>query len=119
MFNQGLIKILDFGLNKQIDEEESRAALTSAGMGTHAYLPPEIHSYDPDDDRVLTSKVDIWSAGIIFYELLNGKKPTSIEDMLNYQNKLSGIQQQTIQIIELCLKLNPNERITPEEVYFH
>jgi serine/threonine protein kinase len=45
MFHNGLIKILDFGLNKMIDEEESRAALTSAGMGTHAYLPPEIHSY--------------------------------------------------------------------------
>ncbi len=40
MFHQGLVKILDFGLTKQIDEEESRAALTSAGLGTHAYLPP-------------------------------------------------------------------------------
>ena len=25
----------------------------------------------------------------------------------------------TMEIIELCLKLNPNERITPHDVYFH
>lgn len=78
MFHAGLIKILDFGLNKEIDQEESRAALTSLGMGTHAYLPPEVHQYDQEDDRVLTTKVDIWSAGIIFYELLNGKRPMKI-----------------------------------------
>jgi tousled-like kinase len=60
-------------------------------MGTHAYLPPEIHSYDQDDDRVLTSKVDIWSAGIIFYELLNGKRPLSLSEIQNYDKSHSDI----------------------------
>jgi serine/threonine protein kinase len=35
----------------------------------------------------LTSKVDIWSAGIIFYELLNGKRPTKADDIKSCGNK--------------------------------
>lgn len=44
MFHKGLIKILDFGLTKHIDDEQSRAALTSVGMGTYVYLPPECNN---------------------------------------------------------------------------
>lgn len=40
MFHHGIIKILDFGLCKLIDSEESRMELTSQGTGTYWYLPP-------------------------------------------------------------------------------
>jgi tousled-like kinase len=48
-------------------------ALTSQGMGTHCYLPPETFA---TNNPVLTNKVDIWSAGIIFFEMLHGYRPS-------------------------------------------
>ena len=41
MFHYGIIKILDFGLCKPISGEKSKTALTSQGVGTYWYLPPE------------------------------------------------------------------------------
>jgi tousled-like kinase len=41
MFHEGVIKILDFGLCKIIeDSEDTRIDLTSQGVGTYWYLPP-------------------------------------------------------------------------------
>lgn len=40
MFNKGCPKVLDFGICKTIDNEHSKMALTSQGIGTHCYLPP-------------------------------------------------------------------------------
>lgn len=45
--------------------------LTSQGAGTYWYLPPECFKKDPQ----INSKVDIWSCGVIFYEMLFGRKP--------------------------------------------
>ncbi len=41
IFSNGVIKILDFGLSKQIDSEHSRIELSNMGVGTYWYLPPE------------------------------------------------------------------------------
>ena len=40
MFQNGIVKILDFGLCKLMDSEESRMELTAQGVGTYWYLPP-------------------------------------------------------------------------------
>lgn len=72
MFHNGIIKILDFGLCKYMGTDESRIDLTSLGVGTYWYLPPEtFNEYSPQ----ISPKVDIWSAGVTFYEMLYGKKP--------------------------------------------
>lgn len=41
MFHEGVIKIVDFGLSKQMDAEDTHMALSTAGVGTLFYLPPE------------------------------------------------------------------------------
>ncbi len=41
-------------------------------MGTYWYLPPETFN---EDNSQITPKVDVWSTGVIFYELLYGRKP--------------------------------------------
>jgi len=64
MFQYGVPKVLDFGVCKTIDSEHSKMALTSQGVGTHCYLPPETFAMS---NPTLSNKVDIWSIGVIFY----------------------------------------------------
>ena len=48
--------------------------LTSQGAGTYWYLPPECF-YVGSSPPKISSKVDVWSAGVIFYQMLYGVKP--------------------------------------------
>ncbi len=62
------VKLLDFGL--AITPAQSRLTMSGVVMGTIRYLPPErIH------DGVSSMAGDIYSAGIILYEMLTGSKP--------------------------------------------
>ncbi|XP_033113034.1 serine/threonine-protein kinase tousled-like 2 isoform X1 [Anneissia japonica] len=75
----GEIKITDFGLSKIMDEEnfdhnEGGMDLTSQGAGTYWYLPPECFVVGKGPPKI-SSKVDVWSIGVIFYQCLYGKKP--------------------------------------------
>ena len=59
-------------------------SLSCEGAGTYWYLPPECFpSEDDAADRaaplVVTTKVDVWSAGIVLYEMLYGFRPYAHE----------------------------------------
>ncbi len=65
---EGIVKILDFGLAKKID----RTQLTRAGerFGTADYMSPEQIKGLKVDRRT-----DIWSIGVLLYEMLTGRPP--------------------------------------------
>ena len=73
----GDIKITDFGLSKIMDPEnynpDHGMDLTSQGAGTYWYLPPECFVVGKNPPKI-SSKVDVWSIGVIFYQCLYGKK---------------------------------------------
>ena len=75
LFHDSQIKLTDFGLSKIHQEETSKIALTSQGVGTYWYLPPECFQFGSDRAPRISSKVDIFSIGVIFYQLVIGKKP--------------------------------------------
>jgi len=71
----GDAKITDFGLSKIMDSPDPMGSmeLTSQGAGTYWYLPPEC--FVTDASVRITNKVDVWSIGVIFYQMLFGKRP--------------------------------------------
>jgi len=66
------VKVLDFGLVKDIDKEDDDEDLTQAGvfMGSPKYMSPEQIQGDDVDGRS-----DIYSLGVLLYEMLMGKPP--------------------------------------------
>jgi len=73
---QGRAKLLDFGLAKsrapETDQDQTRAAVTEVGivMGTVRYMAPE-----QARGEALDARSDIFSLGIVLYELLSGSHP--------------------------------------------
>ncbi|KAI3383308.1 hypothetical protein SNEBB_010498, partial [Seison nebaliae] len=92
--NSGEIKITDFGLSKQMDDEhydpDYGMDLTSQGAGTYWYLPPEVFVLNGKPPKI-SSKVDVWSIGCIFYQCLYGKKPFG-----HNESQASILENQTI-----------------------
>lgn len=71
----GEVKITDFGLSKIMEDDTAAdMELTSQGAGTYWYLPPECFVVGKEPPKI-SSKVDVWSVGVIFYQCLYGKKP--------------------------------------------
>lgn len=73
----GVLKLTDFGIAKDTDV----TALTGANstIGTAAYMSPE----QCRGERDLTNKSDLYSLGIVFFELLTGKKPFTAESTVD------------------------------------
>ena len=78
--NEGRVKILDFGLAKLLETEETTPDgttqtirdLTEEGIvaGTTAYMSPE-----QAEGRKLDARSDIFSFGTVLYEMLTGRRP--------------------------------------------
>ncbi len=69
ILDDGSVKIMDFGIAKSL-QTESNLTQTGITLGTSAYLAPEQIRGEPVDRRT-----DIFSLGILAYELLTYRKP--------------------------------------------
>ncbi|MGL4419091.1 MAG: serine/threonine protein kinase [Gemmataceae bacterium] len=73
----GTLKLTDFGIAKDTDV----TALTGANstIGTAAYMSPE----QCKGERNLSAKSDLYSLGVVFYELVTGRKPFVAENTID------------------------------------
>lgn len=74
---EGILKLTDFGIAKDTDV----TALTgqNSTIGTASYMSPE----QCKGDKNLTFKSDLYSLGVVFFELLSGKKPFYAENTVD------------------------------------
>jgi eukaryotic-like serine/threonine-protein kinase len=98
----GYAKVLDFGLVKlaEVDPAPGSVAQTKLGMamGTLAYMSPEQASGEPVDHRT-----DIWSLGVVLYELSTGQKPFTGESRQSIINAILSAQPDAASTIDASL----------------
>lgn len=86
-----VFKIADFGLSRYSGSTESVKSLT----GTPLYMAPQIITGITENKPCFyTEKCDIWSLGVLAYELVTGKFPWSIDFNKHAKVILKGIENQ-------------------------
>ena len=70
--SDGLVKILDFGIAKLSDPSVTQ---TAGVIGTLAYMSPE-----QAFGEIVDARADIWALGVVFHEMLTGRRPFSGPD---------------------------------------
>ena len=69
--NQGEVKLVDFGIATSLEESEDSLTRDGTVLGTPCYIPPE----QIDDARNVDRRADIYSLGVVLYEMLTGRTP--------------------------------------------
>ena len=106
-------KLLDFGISKQHDEP--LATQQGALTGTPAYMSPE----QANGETNIDPRTDIWSLGVVLYEMLTGKHPFVAP---NYQALMTAIAERSHAplestvpgairgVVDRCLAKRPDDR---------
>lgn len=72
------LKVLDFGIAKQVGGTDGKLTATGAIIGTPLYMSPEQAGLDV---KQIDCRADQYAAGVIFFELLTGHPPFMAESM--------------------------------------
>ncbi|MCC6796294.1 MAG: protein kinase [Candidatus Hydrogenedentes bacterium] len=98
----GVLKLMDFGISKLMTTNKLTA--TAVVMGTPHYMPPEQFK----DSSTVDARADIYSIGVILYEMLTGNLPTGVSKPAS--QILRDVPPALDPIIAKCVEPDPNNR---------
>jgi len=108
------VKVLDFGVAKGIGVDLGLTD-THSNIGSPPYMSPE----QLRSSRSVTAKTDIWSLGIVMYELVSGKRPFNGESPFEVAISVAGdavpplppaVPRELADVIMRCLEKDPDKR---------
>jgi len=117
LMKSGLVKLGDFGIAKGFEKTMDKAKTM---VGTPYYLSPEIVEGKPYDN-----KSDIWSLGVLLYEMMTFKMPFNANSLPmlsakiirgNYTPPPSVYTKDLREIVSKCLTVNPKGRPSISEI---
>ncbi len=108
-----VVKVADFGLAKLFDVKRTKLTMTGQIMGTPLYMSPEQCQQTKD----VTERSDIYSLGIILYEMVTGDTPFTANDPYvllkmhcEQEPRFPRMDPQMLAVVQRCLKKNPQRR---------
>src|SRR5262245_66396267 len=87
IFSDGTTKIMDFGIAGVLSEFKTRRTRQGRVLGTLSYIAPEVLQGNEVD-----ALCDIFSFGVIYYELVAGKHPLADDQQANEIYNITATQ---------------------------
>lgn len=106
----GAVKVADFGLAAMLDRRsQDRITRSSVAMGTMSYMAPEQRR----DAHAVDQRADLYSAGVVLYELLTGEVPAGRFELPSRLR--AGVPKAIDQVLERALAAEPRDRFQSAE----
>jgi serine/threonine-protein kinase TTK/MPS1 len=126
---KGTLKLIDFGISKAIQSNETANVMRENQVGTVNYMAPEALGGSQGERLKIGRPSDVWSLGCILYEMVYGSPPFAefnvvmrLQKIIDSTHKISFPQVEDddlLQSIQGCLIREQTQRFTISQLLSH